>query len=207
MLNELPGQLDLLDGHVEPGPFVDLPLRHFAVMLADPAYHFTTYSKKGQGRSPSQHYRDMTIDELTRLPVADLAARDCWLFQWIPDPHIEQGLALMKAWGFSVSGKAFTFVKQNPSGNGWHLGLGFTTRKNTESCWLGRRGKPKILSHKVSELIIAPRREHSRKPDEQYGRIEALCAGPYLELFARQRWPGWSVWGDESDLFTKEITS
>jgi N6-adenosine-specific RNA methylase IME4 len=65
-------------------PFANLPKNHFAVLLADPAYHFGTYSKKGQGRSPSKHYSDMTIEELAKLPVADLAAPDCWLFQWIP---------------------------------------------------------------------------------------------------------------------------
>jgi N6-adenosine-specific RNA methylase IME4 len=188
-------------------PFAGLPKHHFATMLVDAPYHFGTYSKKGQGRSPSQHYSDMTIDELAKLPVADLAAPDCWLFNWIPDPHIEAGLALMKAWGFSISGKAHTWAKQNPSGTGWHFGMGFTTRKNTESCWLGRRGKPKILAHDVRELIIAPRREHSRKPDEIYGGIERMCAGPYLEMFARQQWPGWSAWGDQVDRFETEDTA
>jgi len=106
--------------------------------------------------------------------------------------------------GFKYSGKAFTWAKQNPSGRGWHFGLGFTTRKNTESCWFGRRGKPKILAHDVSELIVVPRREHSRKPDEQYERVERLCAGSYLELFARQPRPGWTSWGDEVNLFAAE---
>jgi N6-adenosine-specific RNA methylase IME4 len=77
------------------------------------------------------------------------------------------------------------------------LGLGFTTRKNVELCLLGKRGRPPIRAHDVRELIVSPRRQHSRKPDEQYERIERLCDGPYLELFARQQWPGWVAVGDE----------
>ena len=78
---------------------------------------------------------------------------------------------------------------------------GYSTRKNVEICWLGRRGKPRRKSAGVRELIVAPVREHSRKPDEIYQRIEALCAGPYLELWARQQWPGWICIGDEIGKF------
>ena len=81
------------------------------------------------------------------------------------------------------------------------MGNGYGTRQNSEICWLGRRGSPRRKAKDVRELIIAQRREHSRKPDEQYERIEALCAGPYVELFARQRRPGWTAWGDQIDHF------
>jgi N6-adenosine-specific RNA methylase IME4 len=79
----------------------------------------------------------------------------------------------------------------------FHMGIGFTTRKNVELCLLGRNGNPRIHAHDVRELIVAPVREHCRKPDEQYERIERLCAGPCLELFARNRRPGWVSCGDE----------
>jgi N6-adenosine-specific RNA methylase IME4 len=79
--------------------------------------------------------------------------------------------------------------------------MGMTTRKGAEICLLGKRGSPRIHAHDVRELIVAPRREHSRKPDEQYARIERLCDGPYLELFARQRRPDWISIGDEIDKF------
>jgi N6-adenosine-specific RNA methylase IME4 len=196
--------LALSDVKHAPAPFANLPLHHFGAISADPAYHFETYSEKGQGRSPSQHYRDMTLDQIAAFPIAELLRDHAWLFLWIPDPHIESGLNLMRAWGFKFSGKAFTWVKYNPETDKFAFGLGHTTRKNTESCWLGRRGKPRRLSKGVHELIIAPRREHSRKPDEQYGRIERYCAGPYLELFARQRWRGWTAWGDETDRFAAD---
>jgi N6-adenosine-specific RNA methylase IME4 len=82
------------------------------------------------------------------------------------------------------------------------MGTGFSTRHNTEICWLGRRGQPKRKSAGVRELVVSPVRGHSRKPDEVYKRIEALCDGPYVELFARQRWPGWVSWGDQVDMFS-----
>jgi N6-adenosine-specific RNA methylase IME4 len=81
--------------------------------------------------------------------------------------------------------------------------MGKTTRKNAEDCWLGKRGNPRVQAHDVRELIVAPRREHSRKPDEQYERIERLAGGPYVELFARATRPGWTSWGNETTRFNK----
>ena len=87
------------------------------------------------------------------------------------------------------------------------MGTGFTTRKNTEDCLLGRRGRPPIKARDVRELIVSPRRKHSQKPDEQYERIERLVDGPYLEIFARQRRPGWTAWGDELDKFEPQYNA
>jgi N6-adenosine-specific RNA methylase IME4 len=171
-----------------------------AVML-DPGIAFTAYSPKGEGRSPQKHYRCSPFDELAALPIPDIAARNCFMFLWMPKRSVFLTEPLMRAWGFEFSGSAFTWAKQNKSGLGWWMGQGITTRQNTECCWLGRRGSPKRLSRGVRELIVAPRREHSRKPDEVYTRIEMLCCGPYIEVFARQRWPGWISIGDEIDKF------
>jgi N6-adenosine-specific RNA methylase IME4 len=85
--------------------------------------------------------------------------------------------------------------------NSFFTGLGFWTRANPEMCLLATRGKPKRKSSAVKKLVIAPRREHSRKPDEVYERIEALCDGPYLEMFARHSRPGWDNWGMQGGLF------
>jgi N6-adenosine-specific RNA methylase IME4 len=161
-------------------PFGDLPRGHFGAILADPPWKYVTYSERGQGRSASRHYEVMIFEEIATLPVRDVAAPDAWLFLWVPGPHLPFGLQLIERWGFRYSGKAFAWAKQNPSGVGWHVGTGFTTRKNTEDCLLGRRGRPPIKAHDVRELIVSPRRKHSRKPDEQYGRIERLVDGPYL---------------------------
>ena len=172
-------------------------------ILADPGIAFHTYSAKGEGRSPQRHYRCSPLDELMQLPVTEIAAADCFLFLWVPLRSIDLVKPLMQGWGFAFSGSAFTWAKQNKSSIGWFMGNGYGTRHNAEICWLGRRGKPQRKSKGVRELIVAPIREHSRKPDEVYQRIEALCPGPYVELFARQQWPGWICAGDELEKFQR----
>jgi N6-adenosine-specific RNA methylase IME4 len=130
-----------------------------------------------------------------------MAAKDCALFMWAVDPLLPDAFALMKAWGFEFKTVAFYWVKTNRKSPGYSTGLGYWTRANPETCLLGVRGKPKRLAKDVHRLIVAPRREHSRKPDEQYGRIERLVEGPYLECFARQTWPGWDVFGNQTGKF------
>jgi N6-adenosine-specific RNA methylase IME4 len=113
--------------------------------------------------------------------------------------------------GLKYSGIAFTWVKTLRSRadmlfitkQDFHVGLGYTTRKNTELCLLARKGSPKRVSRSVRELIIAPVREHSRKPDEVYDRIEAYIPGPYLELFARRTRHNWTAWGNQTNKFDK----
>jgi N6-adenosine-specific RNA methylase IME4 len=127
-----------------------------------------------------------------------MAAADSFLFLWVTTPQLPDAFPIMAAWGFRYSGTAFVWAKLNPRG-------GYGTRKNVELCLRGRRGQPARRDRGVRELFVAPRREHSRKPDEQYERIERLCTGPYLELFARQRRPGWTSIGDEADRFTLQF--
>lgn len=174
----------------------------FGAILADPAIPFMTWSRKGEGRSPQRHYKCETFDKLAAVPVASVAAPNSFLFLWMPSRSMFLVEPLMNAWGFVFVTKAFGWTKLNPSGIDWAMGTGYTTRKNTEDCWLGKRGKPQRKSAGVRELIVAPRREHSRKPDEVYSRIEAFCTGPYLELYARQQWPGWVCVGDQVGKFT-----
>jgi N6-adenosine-specific RNA methylase IME4 len=174
----------------------------FAGIMADPGIAFKAYSAKGEGpRAPQSHYRCDPFEELCALPIADFGTKDCFLFLWVPLRSVYLVEPLMTAWGFEFSGSAFVWAKLNKSGAGWFMGNGYGTRHNAEICWLGRRGQPKRRSMSVRELIVAPRREHSRKPDEIYQRIEVLSAGPYLELFARQRWLGWTSCGDEAGRF------
>jgi N6-adenosine-specific RNA methylase IME4 len=182
-------------------PFGQLQRGHYSVILTDPPIPFIAWSYKGEGRSPQHHYDCMLPEEVVALPVGDLAAPNCFLFLWIPNRSAFLVEPLMRAWGFNFSGTAFCWVKQNKSGAGYFMGGGYGTRKNVEVCWLGRRGGPRRKSAGVRELIVAPVREHSRKPDEIYDRIEALCAGPYVELFARQMRSGWDSWGDELGKF------
>jgi N6-adenosine-specific RNA methylase IME4 len=190
--------------------FADLPPHAFGALHVDVPWCFVTWSQTRQTRGASRHYPVWDLDRIKALPVRALALPDAWLFFWTPWPHMEHAYAVFRAWGFNYSGNGFLWVKLR---RGWkpgpidiardfHLGLGHTTRKNTEPCLLGRVGHPRVLSHRVRELIVAPRREHSRKPDEAADRIREFCAGPYLELFARQRRSGWSAWGNELDRFS-----
>jgi len=181
-----------------------LPDIKAGAIVADPPLAFATWSGKGEGRSPQHHYGCLPFEQLAAIPVASVAAPDCFLLLWIPLRSVFLVEPLMRAWGFAFSGVGFAWVKQNRSGVGWFMGGGYGTRHNVEICWLGRRGSPRRKSAGVRELIIAPVREHSRKPDEVYARVEALSNGPYLELFARQQWPGWTCVGDEVGKFQRE---
>lgn len=172
----------------------------YGAILADPPWDFKVRSSKGEGRSASQHYKIMKLADIKAIPVADMAAPDCCLFLWTTDPHLPQALEVMAAWGFTFKTVAFYWAKTNRNGS-FFKGMGYWTRANVEQVLLGTRGHPKRLAKNVERLIVAPRREHSRKPDETRERIERLAGGPYLEYNARSRRPGWTAMGDEVDKF------
>jgi N6-adenosine-specific RNA methylase IME4 len=185
------------------------PSDHYKVICADPPWTFATYSRKGKGRSAEAYYDCMALADIKALPVGTWAARDCVLLLWATDPLLEKAFEVIRAWGFVYKTVGFYWVKLNkappgcPAGIGqkevgFFTGLGFWTRANPELCLLATRGKPRRRRADVKKLIVAPRREHSRKPDEAYARIEALCTGPYLEMFARSTRPGWDGWGLEA---------
>jgi N6-adenosine-specific RNA methylase IME4 len=180
---------------------MSLPCGHFGALLIDAPFAFATRSEKGKGKSPERHYRCLSLAEIAALPVSDLAAPDAALFMWIPGPHICATERLVQGWGFRFSGFAWTWLKYNPATGRFAFGCGYGTRKNTEPCMLGLRGNPRRKSRSERDFILAPRRAHSRKPDEQYGKIERLYNGPYFELFARQTWPAWTSWGDQIHMF------
>ena len=188
------------------------------VICADPATDFAA-GKKGR----PQHYPRMTDHEIASLPVADIAAKDAILLVWVTSPKLYRSPGSRKnltpqeiaaKWGFRFSGRAFIWVKTHLvmgrsadplfiHRNSLHMGQGFTTRKNAEDVLLFKRGKPKRLSGSVHEIIISPRREHSRKPQDFYDRVEQYADGPYLDLFSRVERPGWTVWGNETTKFNE----
>jgi N6-adenosine-specific RNA methylase IME4 len=180
----------------------------YRVIYADPPWRFATYSDKGKGRSAEAHYDCLGLEDIKAIPVGNWAARDAVLLLWATDPLLPRALEVIGAWGFTYKTVGFYWVKLNRSAPGLLLterdfftGLGFWTRANPEPCLLATRGKPKRQAGDVQKLLIAPRREHSRKPESAYGRIERLLPGPYLELFARQSRPGWDGWGMQAGLF------
>lgn len=171
----------------------------YGAILADPPWSFLTYS--GNHTTPHRcaedHYETLSIGDLAELPVASLAAPDCALFLWVVDSHLDVAIDLGKNWGFKYKTRAFEWYKAKKNSDGFGIGMGYWTRKQTESCLLFTRGSPRRLSKGIRQVIEEPRREHSRKPDEVYDRIEKLVGGPYCELFAKYRWPGWDGWGYE----------
>lgn len=215
-----------------PDPFAGLPRQHFGAILADPPWHFSTWSARGRDRcpdapvtnkhgynirgrnnSPLRHYATMTLQEVKSLPVSRLAARDCLLFLWCVDPLMPAALQVGESWGFTFKTIGFYWAKtrrvtstrgerfDDPVRRAFPMGTGYWTRANPEMCLLFSRGKPKRCHADVAKLIVSPRREHSRKPDEAAERIERLVSGPYLELFAREQRPGWTAWGNEVGKF------
>lgn len=198
--------------------FDDLPRNHFGAILADPPWAYKAYSgdtipsRASRNGLATAHYQTMPIQDICAMPVQDLAADDCVLFLWVTWPTLLDAITLIDSWGFTYKTCAFAWMKADVSTINLfddpvdaYMGLGYWTRANSEVCLLATRGKPRRLNADVRQGIIAPRREHSRKPDGIHARIERLVAGPYLELFARQKRNGWTVWGNQTDRFEEEL--
>jgi N6-adenosine-specific RNA methylase IME4 len=173
-------------------------------MLIDPPWRFASNSDAKPGRNTRRHYPTMRLEELMALPVREIAAKDCHLFLWATGPHLVQAFQLMAHWGFRYSALGFVWVKLKRTAeerlfysvDDLHVGLGLTTRHNAELVLLAKRGHPKRLAKDVREIIVAPVREHSRKPQQVYERIEAYCDGPRLDVFPGRPRVGWTQWGD-----------
>ena len=181
--------------------FIPFPKRKYNIIYADPPWR---YSDKGCNGNTADHYPTMALSDMRRLPVGDIAAKDCVLFMWATYPMMREALSLIDAWGFTYKSIAFQWVKQNRSGKGYFFGLGRWTRGNTEPCLIATKGKPQRVSNAVSQLVVSPLREHSRKPDEVRDRIIELMGGdaPRIELFARETVPGWDCWGNEVPIIS-----
>ena len=180
----------------------------YRVIYADPPWRFRNYSVKGEGRNAICHYDCMDFEDLCSKPVNRWAANDAVLLLWATDPFLPKAIELISAWGFTYKTVGFYWVKTNRSADltglsesDFFTGLGYWTRANVEQCLLATRGRPSRKAKDVRRLVIDRRREHSRKPDSIYDRIERLLDGPYLELFARKTRQGWDAWGDQSGLF------
>jgi len=171
----------------------------FGVIMADPNWEFKTYSAKGQKKSAQRHYACRDAGWIASLDVASIAADDCALFLWATWPTMPQWLDVIESWGFKYSGLAWEWIKKNPATGKYAFGTGYGTRKNLEPCLLARRGTPKLLSRSERDFIFSPKREHSRKPDDQYPIIERMYSGPYVELFGRPHncRDGWVTLGNE----------
>lgn len=193
--------------------FEGIPTKHFGAILADPPWGFQMFnSVRAVPCRGVQPYPTMKTPEIEAMPVGSLAAPDSVLFLWVTWPMLKDGFSVMESWGFTYKTCGFCWVKGKglplfPEDFKDKMGLGFWTRANSEVCLLGTRGKPKRVNADVRQVVQAPLREHSRKPEEIHGRIERLVAGPYLELFARAPREGWTVWGNQTDKFASSNNS
>lgn len=180
---------------MESEEYLPFPSKKYSIIYADPPW---AYQNQATRAAANKHYNTMTIQDIADLPVANIADENCVLFLWVTFPMLPEAFDIIKAWGFHYKTVAFTWMKENPSGNGLFMGLGNWTRSNAEICLLATRGKPIRANASVSSAILAPRERHSKKPDEVRYRIEQLMGDvSRIELFARQRADGWDAWGNE----------
>ncbi len=163
----------------------------YQIIYADPPWEWKTYSKKGRKKTSDRHYDLMSLEELSTLPVNEIADEDCILFLWVQDAHLQNALAVAKDWGFTYKTIGFVWDKNT-------FGMGYWTRKGAEICLLLTKGTPKRKSGSVRQFISEKATKHSKKPDEVRNRIVQLMGDiPRIELFARQKTEGWDVWGNE----------
>jgi len=176
--------------------------RRYTTILADPPWRFTNRT----GKMAPEHrrlsrYGTLTVDEIASLPVGKIAASTAHLYLWVPNALLPDGLRVMASWGFEYKSN-IVWHKLRKDGGSDGRGVGFYFRNVTELILFGIRGKnARTLAPGRSQVnyIGTRKREHSRKPDEQYDLIEDCSPGPFLELFARGDRPGWEVWGNQAD--------
>jgi len=176
--------------------------RQFGTILADPPWRFTNRTGKvAPEHKRLSRYGTLTFAEIEALPIGQIAASVSHLYLWCPNALLPQGLAAMQAWGFQYKSN-IVWHKIRKDGGSDGRGVGFYFRNVSELILFGIRGKSaRTLPPGRSQVnyICSRKREHSRKPDEQYPIIEACSMGPYLELFARGERTGWVSWGNEAD--------
>ncbi|HYD16697.1 MAG TPA: MT-A70 family methyltransferase [Candidatus Nanoarchaeia archaeon] len=176
--------------------------RRFGTILADPPWQFQNRTGKvAPEHKRLSRYGTMTLDNIKTLPVAMLAADVCHLYLWCPNALLPEGLAVMQSWGFQYKSN-IVWHKIRKDGGSDGRGVGFYFRNVTELILFGVRGKnARTLKAGRTQVnyMSSRKREHSRKPDEQYPIIEACSPGPYLEMFARGERDRWACWGNQAD--------
>lgn len=166
----------------------------YRCILADPPWKFRDRHTRG---AAERHYRTLSLEDLLRLPVADLGAPDSHLWLWCPNAMLADGTAagVARAWGFEPK-TVVTWAKVARDGKTPRIGTGHWVRNATEHMLFSVRGRLAALDRSVPSYFLAPiSRIHSRKPDESYRIIERISPGPYLELFATRCMPGWDAVG------------
>lgn len=181
--------------------------QRFATVLADPPWQFQNRT----GKMAPEHrrlsrYPTMTLQEIKDLPVEAITQDRAHLYLWVPNALLAEGLQVMECWGFTYKTNLIWY-KIRKDGGPDRRGVGFYFRNVTEMLLFGVRGdKVRTLQpgRTQENIISSQKREHSRKPDEQYELIESCSWDPRIELFARGPREGWTVWGNQSDEYTPD---
>ncbi|HET9556889.1 MAG TPA: MT-A70 family methyltransferase [Actinomycetota bacterium] len=185
---------------IQPG--YALPEGGFKIAIVDPPWTFKTFSAKGMSRSAEHHYPCLDNEAIKALPVGSVLAKDSVVLLWVTNPQMEFGFQVLRAWGFAPSTVFLTWTKLDAHGSP-QMGTGYSTRSCTEHVLLGRRGAGvERVGRAAPSAILAPVREHSRKPDELYATVDHVYGpdAPRIELFARRRWDARTYpVGDEVD--------
>lgn len=153
--------------------------KKYEIIYADPPWQYTN---KGVQGAAEKHYRTMSLADIMALPVDDLAADNCALFIWVTYPMLQEGLSVIRAWGFEYKTIAFQWIKTYPKCGKFVFGLGHWTRSNTECCLLAIKGAPKRVDKGISQLIVAPILKHSEKPAITRDKIKCLLGGDFRLL-------------------------
>lgn len=176
--------------------------RKFGTILADPPWQFQNRTGKvAPEHRRLQRYGTLTLEDIKTLPVGQAAREVCHLYLWVPNALLPEGIEVMRAWGFQYKTNV-VWHKIRKDGGSDGRGVGFYFRNVTELLLFGVRGKnARTLDPGRTQVnyLSSRKREHSRKPDEQYPIIESCSGGPYLELFGRGVRFGWVTWGNEAD--------
>ena len=175
-------------------------MSRYQIIYADPPWKYNSRANhKTRFRGGAcGHYDLMTMDEIKSLPILDLADKNCVLFLWTTFPYLDEQIKLFEHWGFRYRTVGFSWIKTNKKNGFPFFGVGYYTKSNLEICLMGMRGQLKVQTNKISQVVVAPRGEHSKKPDVIRDKIVELFGDlPRIELFARQKTEGWDVWGNE----------
>lgn len=174
----------------------------FRTILADPPWQFQNKTGKiAPEHKRLNRYGTMTLTDILNLPVSKITDETAHLYLWVPNALLPEGLQVLKAWGFHYKSN-IVWHKVRKDGGPDGRGVGFYFRNTTELLLFGVKGKnARTLApgRRQVNIMRTMKREHSRKPDEQYVLIESCSPGPFLEMFARGTQPGWTAWGNESE--------
>jgi len=183
-----------------------VPQKEYRTILADPPWRFENRT----GKVAPEHrrlsrYETLSLEEIKEIPVKSVISNTCHLYLWVPNALLQEGLEVMKAWGFKYKTN-IVWHKVRKDGGPDGRGVGFYFRNTTELVLFGIKGSQRTLEPGRSQvnIIKAQKQEHSRKPEELYKIIENCSMGPFLEIFARGKREGWDLFGDQAEEYNIE---